>query len=45
MKVLSKCALLELACNIQSIRDINELVHFCGMHLFDIDMRVGVDSR
>ena len=45
MKVLSKCALLELACKIQSIRDINELVHFFGMNLFDIDVRLGVDPR
>ena len=41
MKVLSKYALLKPKRNIyghfQSIRDINELVHFVDMHLFDVE--------
>ena len=29
---------------VQSIRDINELVHFVDMPLFDVDLRVDVDA-
>ena len=29
---------------VQSIRDINELVHFVDMPLSDVDLRVDVDA-
>ena len=43
IKVLSNYVLLKMACNSygQFSQDINELVHFVDMHLFDVEFAFG----